>query len=634
MSDNTHAGVALRMPTRVCLLCHSLTETEQSLVAVIGEKSFDGYTRPFLYLNNEKNIVKWRRPMARGAYASICSPKTCWPYCCRTSPHVAFLLHEYCVRTLQGASRTSVSKRDIWNFVRYIQPRYRSYESVGIHHQIRSFITSIYSADLTKFQVEMAVLLDHIRNLPTELQLMILDFTGPCLGLSLATVLLETLPLLERTQASTSASCQLNIYPDKTYVRYEKIRGQNYISEISNHCRAGMKNISCASQPDYVILSLDDLGIRDICFNSKKVSSKPIQAPWYQHDELGDVDQVMLVTKSPFVVREIAPLRQVAVRYLWDLPLIPNILDHQWYKRDKIVKGSGEPFYMKHVDVDQPLTGLAVACDMWTNMSFYAHPVNCDRRSSERHMKEVEYMYGDALVWVYFPMSPGEKICGFWVLTTYGGLATVAIYTSHGRSHIFGPYHEPEDRDDMIMHPLNGTQDGHVSTIFYNNLRSNDTARDVRLAVSSTQEDTMVEVPQRPPWPINRIPSIFRHLGQSWYHSQAPLKGLRHVNICRDNTTQLCLGIEIHYHEHSTEFLGQWRFDQSIEMLQIQDDTSMIHVQTGFVGSIPCIKNIQFELDKGVDEPGWRGMALEGCLVWWYSRLGGFVTREEDMIAH
>jgi hypothetical protein len=127
---------------------------------------------------------------------------------------------------------------------------------------------------------------------------MILNFTGPCLSLSLITVLIHTLPLLERMHASEQYSCQPILCFEKVYVKYATIRGELYIADISNHWRADMNEILCASQPDHIILSLDDLGIRGICFGFKGLNSRPVQAPWYQHDELGNADQTMLVTKN------------------------------------------------------------------------------------------------------------------------------------------------------------------------------------------------------------------------------------------------------------------------------------------------------------------------------------------------
>jgi hypothetical protein len=63
----------------------------------------------------------------------------------------------------------------------------------------------------------------------------------------------------------------------------------------------------------------------------------------------------------------------------------------------QIVAGTESLFYMRHVDFDQKLAGLISACHMWTNMSFHAQPVDCDR-GSKPYMAETERAYGDALV--------------------------------------------------------------------------------------------------------------------------------------------------------------------------------------------------------------------------------------------
>jgi hypothetical protein len=207
----------------------------------------------------------------------------------------------------------------------------------------------------------------------------------------------------------------------------------------------------------------------------------------------------------------------------------------------------------------------------------------------------------------------------------------VQIYTSCGRSRIFGPYHEPVDRTDITIKRLNSSQDGYIKAIFYNHLRSKNTERDLRLAISSTQ-DLIVEVPERPPWPTSEVPFICRHLGQLWYHSQAPLKGIRSIGICKDNTARVCFGIEIRYHDHA-EVLGQWRFDQCIETLPNQDDADEIYFQLGFVDGVPCVRDIQYKPCSGVDQPEWVTMAMDGYLVWWFNRLGSVVVHEQDLIA-
>ncbi|KAF2022726.1 hypothetical protein EK21DRAFT_82556 [Setomelanomma holmii] len=264
-------------------------------------------------------------------------------------------------------------------------------------------------------------------------------------------------------------------------------------------------------------------------------------------------------------------------------------------------------------------------------MAFQAHDISDDRRSSRSRMANMVRAYSDELVWLYFPLSPDEKICGFWVMRMLGGLATVAIYTSYGRSRIFGPYVNPESHSDVTIKCLNGSRDGYVKAIFYNDLRSKGAERDLRLAISSTQ-DIKVEVPEHPPWPIGRVPYLCMHTEQPWYYSKASLKGIRSIEICRHNTTLVCFGISIHYDDQSREVLGQWRFDQYIGNLPT-GDYPYIHFHVNFSNGNPCVQDIQFEPHRGIDQAGWTSIPMNGCLVWWFSKSGGVVVHEQDMEA-
>lgn len=154
---------------------------------------------------------------------------------------------------------------------------------------------------------------------------------------------------------------------------------------------------------------------------------------------------------------------------------------------------------------------------------------------------------------------------------------TIQIYTSHGRSRIFGSYQEPAGRDSSRIRCINSSQDGNINAIFYNDLRSKDTELELRLAVSSTQSTT-VEVPEFPPWPTSgAIPNICRQNGQTWYHSQAPSRGIRSIKIWKDCTTRICFGMELNYHDLSREVLGQWRGGSCIEELTVENNAKAIY---------------------------------------------------------
>jgi hypothetical protein len=358
---DVEASTAVRIPTRVCLLCHSLTRAGQFVLAgirsctflvfsinfyvVVGTDSFHGYSQSFLSPTHETRSGIKLYQAANKVYISICCPTSCSPYCCRTSPLIAFVFHTECVQTLQTFSEIPI--RALWSLVRCIQPLYANFENVGTLQQVRSVTASISSADPALFRtweqlgqvkhveldgqrsasrtvsqpnhqsmanqpnkirkvgnnqgcLEISLAFRLVQKLPPEIQCITLDFAGPSLGLSLLTVLLDTLPLLEikRTLALHQRQIQLN-YSKKMFLSYVTIRGQSYISDISNEQRHGMHEVLCITHPEYAILSLDDLGIRGICFVAEESGSKPTGAPWYQHEKLNqNPDDTILVTQN------------------------------------------------------------------------------------------------------------------------------------------------------------------------------------------------------------------------------------------------------------------------------------------------------------------------------------------------
>jgi hypothetical protein len=106
------------------------------------------------------------------------------------------------------------------------------------------------------------------------------------------------------------------------------------------------------------------------------------------------------------------------------------------------------------------------------------------------------------------------------------------------------------------------------------------------------------------------------------------LESVRSIDICQDKTTGNCLGILLHYEDCTREVLGQWRFDHVIKAMANQDIPHLIHFHLDYVESIPCVKNICF--NSQVDGPGWITVAMQGCLVWWFSALGGIVVHEKN----
>jgi hypothetical protein len=188
--------------------------------------------------------------------------------------------------------------RALWSFVRCTQPSYANFESAGTIQQIHSVVSSISSTDFGLFPPTIASVLQRIQGVSREIQLMIMDFAGPSLGLSLITVMLDVLPLLNRKRSLAFHEWQVQLdCSKKMYVRCIEVRGQSYLSDISNEACNGMELLPFTAKPDLVIISLDDLGIRGVCFASKGSGLIPAKAPWYQFERLSqDSDHMAFAT--------------------------------------------------------------------------------------------------------------------------------------------------------------------------------------------------------------------------------------------------------------------------------------------------------------------------------------------------
>lgn len=115
--------------------------------------------------------------------------------------------------------------------------------------------------------------------------------------------------------------------------------------------------------------------------------------------------------------------------------------------------------------------------------------------------------------------------------------------------------------------------------------------------------------------------------GQQWFYSQAALEDVQTIEVCRKEPKGRCLGALLHYGDGSREVLGQWRFDFVIDVLAKEDDTQLICFQLDFDGSIPYVQDVHFDFE--VIHPGSFTTALDGCLTWWFSELGGYLVHAE-----
>jgi hypothetical protein len=99
----------------------------------------------------------------------------------------------------------------------------------------------------------------------------------------------------------------------------------------------------------------------------------------------------------------------------WD-SLSPPPLELQ--NRHVLNLNKGQPLFMRYVEICDDIAGIAVACSSGFVHMFSHH------RTSPLPISEyarVESAVGTGLVWMYFPIRPGESISEAWICRAAGG---------------------------------------------------------------------------------------------------------------------------------------------------------------------------------------------------------------------
>jgi hypothetical protein len=212
---------------------------------------------------------------------SICCPESCSPYCCRTSQQIAFLMHTACVELLQSTCKAPMSA--LWDLARSTQPRHFVCDPALQTLGIKQALKAVPDSDLEIFPQKVSATISDLVNMPQELLDMVMDWACPSAALSLITVLLCTRPLVISYRPRPMVTRKLKWSRD-IYASYTVVRGQNYLSDLSNEKRRGMRLLHSASssRPNFALLSVDDLGIRNVLLAPDISDLHPENAPWYR----------------------------------------------------------------------------------------------------------------------------------------------------------------------------------------------------------------------------------------------------------------------------------------------------------------------------------------------------------------
>ncbi|KAF2021813.1 hypothetical protein BU24DRAFT_404770 [Aaosphaeria arxii CBS 175.79] len=540
----------------------------------------------------------------------------------RRSTTNAFLLHSDCVQILHNISNT-IPMRAIWIFCRCIQPKFLSCKPGYSTRWMAGALDDSSTRELLPKSVSMT--LNYVSELPVELQIIILELSGPGTFIAMLSVVLGVLPVLLSKQLyefclrDTELDCSQAIYAE-----YITLRGQTYISNLSNKHDHGMSKVPTQAAPRILAMSMDSFGIRRVSRVQEARDSRLLGDLWYRFEILPQKSGSMItLRRNPLVIDDVILDRHNHRRFLWDSPMKPEIIPHQWY--DPSPENS-DCYGFKRVSLNGSVSGIAVSCGQGTNMSF--HAIREGQRDASIHVK-TEVAAKQPLTWIYFPLAEGETICGVWVMTNYGGLANVCVYTTLGRSRIFASFKEPWYRCGDRYQCINSGADGSITALYYDSLRLR-SERSLRVGVVSSHDDVF-DVPENPPWADCPIPEVCLQTDPEWFHSQASLRDVVSAETCEDGLTGVCLGVLLRYRNGREETLGQWRFDQTVATFEHD----------------PCIRSMSYRIDRSKGKPRMRAVSFGACLadessegvsiqmqghlIWWFSDYGGgFVVHLSD----
>ena len=198
-------------------------------------------------------------------------------------------------------------------------------------------------------------------------------------------------------------------------------------------------------------------------------------------------------------------------------------------------------------------------------------------------------------------------------------------FVRSGRSYTFGPYIDPLHQHHYDFLSLNEDQDGIVSGLCVNALRSEHQAI---VDIGITCDAGYKQDSRRLPPTHSLLPGCpYGAPSTEWYVSCASLTNITKVRRCRGTSyaTQPYIGLLIYYRDHSCEAVGQWRWDLSIDCVSFADCCpTYIRYHIDQSQDRTSVTDIEFSPNKATEryESSWVEWPLQGEIIWWFGRLG------------
>lgn len=273
---------------------------------------------------------------------------------------------------------------------------------------------------------------DLFRNLPAEVQLLILKFIGPCWYLIVPG---ETRRLIDMIRSSrTPQADQLSLSQD-VFVSTMRYQGSSYICGISNTAPGlpcdglQVQRLNMPSNVKRLALSIDHVGIRNVQFMSSTSDVSRDRSPWYKVIDVTDDEQrsslyfnvkclplgllhILTVNTQGLFLKDVelqSGSYPITPR-VWNIPYPPTIQPWNIYNSKRRSKRR-----LHYLEFGPDFQGILTCCSSFgRNVGIF--PFAGKSKGFQEFVSQIKYRRreGEQIYWIYFPIAKGEAIQTAW----------------------------------------------------------------------------------------------------------------------------------------------------------------------------------------------------------------------------
>ncbi|KAL5344051.1 hypothetical protein BJX70DRAFT_393476 [Aspergillus crustosus] len=609
-----HAAQDVHLGATTCSLCRNPAEPATT---ILGSQSMEQ--------NPDRYFIPFTVPPPAP------NPSAC--FICVRMPKPIPWLHAYCYDVIVGtytpSTRPTMAElRDLTDALRYLHGRDDDSGDEASAHEglLSSWTRGILSSTFRQ---------DLFQQLPVEIQLLIAKFTGPVWYLVL---LGETRRLLEsmRMLLTTYQYEYIDLSQPIFFIRLD-YQGRSYMSRISSIPLALVRaQDQCRLDPPAglrrIVISSDHIGVRAIQLLAGDMEPVHDSSPWFMVYDLPHSDINGRVTCDGLFIRsvKIMSTNEELEYTTWSVPDPPKLLPQNTHRKSHLGR-------LDYLRLRKNIKGLLVCCTNFGIIGIHAFS-NPGPQFHKFAKRVIRRALDDNVYWIFCPLNPGEVVIDAWVHRFNGVIGPgpqrfLLISTSRGRLLRFEPHLPPGFTSAAVYESLRKEGDGAITGFVHNGLDPERTFIST-IGVICDSGRLIKDPEQQPPPTRYTAPRMdpVEGLVNLWFMTHAALRGLRSVQVCRDEMQEHhpCLGLILHYADGHTEAVGQIRWDRDISdhiFQPISMEFSVLEPQLPGISTKRYVKNVAGCNAVGAE---WRRLPQQGSLVWWFGRAGNEVEIHPD----